>query len=312
MSGLYRTFKENYVPYFPDGRGRDRYIAYNNAGFFHDFPKSLSTSNTYKTGTFFGTKIIQHYKSPSVKAPNFHYHSDGNGRDKYILINGGGLFYDSKPLISYKLTDFLRKNDIQYHSPNQKRVALSRDELKYNKLLRNKEKELIKRLYINEKQKFMRKQKFDPLKWLSHDEIKNDDTIKKYKTNTFYLANSNNNLKENELNGYYTPRYKFENYKNENNNNTNNNLYKENDNEKLNNIKYKPKIFIDAQNNNKTNIISNVSVDNSCKTSNDFYNDIEKIKKYQTVQSKNKDLIKFKKQPYFHIINEHTIEQQNE
>jgi hypothetical protein len=312
MSGLYRTFKENYVPYFPDGRGRDRYIAYNNAGFFHDFPKSLSPSNTYKTGTFFGTKIFQHYKSPSVKAPNFHYHSDGNGRDKYILINGGGLFYDSKPLISYKLTDFLRKNDIQYHSPNQKRVALSRDELKYNKLLRNKEKELIKRLYINEKQKFMRKQKFDPLKWFSHDEIKNDDTIKKYKTNTFYLPNTNNNIKENEMNGYYTPRYKFENYKNENNNNTNNNLYKENDNEKLNNIKYKPKIFIDAQNNNKTNIISNVSVDNSCKTSNDFYNDIEKIKKYQTVQSKNKDLIKFKKQPYFHIINEHTIEKQNE
>ena len=159
MSGLYRTFKENFVPYFADGRGRDRYIAYNNAGFYHNFPNSLSPTNPYKTGTFFGTKIIQHNKSPSVKAPNFHYHSDGNGRDKYILVNGGGLFYDSKPLLSFKLTDFLRKHDYNYRSIGKKRIALSRDEIRYNNLLRSKEKELIRRLYTNEKKKFMKKMK---------------------------------------------------------------------------------------------------------------------------------------------------------
>ena len=245
MSGLYRTFKENYVPYFADGRGRDRYIAYNNAGFLHDFPKSISPSASYKAGTFFGTKIIRHYKSPSVKAPNFHYYSDGNGRDKYILINGGGLFYDSKPLVSFKLTDFLRKNENQYHSPsNRKRVALSRDELKYLNLLRNKEKEIIKRLYINEKKKFMKNKRYDdPQNCFSSDEIKNDDAINKIKTNIYYLPKCNNNLKGNDNDGYFTSRYKFKNYNNESDSNYNN-LDKEYKNSKLNIIKNKQKLII--------------------------------------------------------------------
>ena len=298
MSGLYRTFKENYVPYFADGRGRDRYIAYNNAGFLHDFPKNLSSSASYKTGTFFGTKIIQHYKSPSVKAPNFHYYSDGNGRDKYILVNGGGLFYDSKPLVSFKLTDFLRKNENQYqsHSPTKrKRVALSRDELKYLKLLRNKEKELIKRLYSNEKKKFIKKQKYEHKNWFSSDdEIKNDDIINQKKANTFYLPKCNNSLKGNEINGYYTSRNKYK-----NNESNNNNLDKEDNNSKLNILKNKPKIIIDAYNDNKANI-------NSKHNNYNFYQDIEKINNYQTAQNKNKNI--FKKQPYFHILNEHSIQ----
>ena len=157
--GLYRTFKENYVPYFEDGRGRDRYIAYNNAGFFHGYQKYISPSDYKKTGTVFGTKIIHNNRSPSIKAPNFRYHSDGNGRDNYILVNSGGLFYQSKPLISYQLTDFLRKSDNQNYSTRNKRIALSRAEIKYNKLLKDKEKEIIQRLYTNEKKKFMKKKK---------------------------------------------------------------------------------------------------------------------------------------------------------
>ena len=305
MSGLYRTFKENYVPYFADGRGRDRYIAYNNAGFLHDFPKNLSSSASYKTGTFFGTKIIQHYKSPSVKAPNFHYYSDGNGRDKYILVNGGGLFYDSKPLVSFKLTDFLRKNENQYqsHSPTKrKRVALSRDELKYLKLLRNKEKELIKRLYTNEKKKFMKKRIYDHKNWFSYDEMKNDDVINKKKSNTFYLPKCNNSLKGNEINGFYTTRYKLKNNNNNESNSNYNRFNNEDNDSQLNILKNKPKIIIDAYNDNKINIISKNKSQN-------LYKDIEKIKKYQTTQNKNKNL--FKKQPYFHILNDNSIQMKN-
>ena len=304
MSGLYRTFKENYVPYFPDGRGRDRYIAYNNAGFLHDFPKSLSPSASYKTGTFFGTKIIRNYKSPSVKAPNFHYYSDGNGRDKYIIINGGGLFYDSKPLISFKLTDFLRRNENQYHSPsNRKRIALSRDELKYLSLLRNKEKEIIKRLYINEKKKFMKNKRYDePKNCLSSDEIINDDNINKKKTNSYYLPKCNKTLKGNDINGFFTSRYKLKNYNNESNSNLNN-LDKEYNNSKMSIVKNKPKIIINENcNNNKTNLISKNNSQN-------FYNDIEKIEKYQSTQNRNKNIIK--KQPYFHILNEQYIQREN-
>ena len=154
--GLYRTMKLNYVPYFTDGNGRDRYIAFDNAGFFSN--KETNKENVRRTGTSFETKISYKYVSPYMKAPNFHYHSDGNGRDSYIYTNGGGLYYDSKPLNSYKLTDFLRGNDNIIIKRDGK-VWVSKSQDKYNKLLRAKEKDIINRLYEKEKKKFYKKKK---------------------------------------------------------------------------------------------------------------------------------------------------------
>ena len=153
--GLYRTMKLNYVPYFTDGNGRDRYIAFDNAGFFAN--KQANKENVRRTGTSFDTKISYKYVSPYMKAPNFHYHSDGNGRDSYIYTNGGGLYYDSKPLNSYKLTDFLRANNPTVKSDGK--VWFSKSQDKYNKILRAKEKDIITRLYENEKKKFLKKKK---------------------------------------------------------------------------------------------------------------------------------------------------------
>ena len=155
--GLYRTFKSNYVPYFTDGNGRDRYIAFDNAGFFSN--KEMNKENTRRTGTSFDTKISYKYVSPYMKAPNFHYHSDGNGRDSYIFTNGGGLFYDSKPLNSYKLIDFLRADNVATSYNRTGKVWVSKSQDKYNKMLRSKEKDIINRLYENEKKKFMKKKK---------------------------------------------------------------------------------------------------------------------------------------------------------
>ena len=153
--GLYRTMKLNYVPYFTDGTGRDRYIAFDNAGFFPN--KESKKENVRRTGTSFDTKISYKYMSPYMKAPNFHYHSDGNGRDSYIYSNGGGLFYDSKPLNSYKLTDFLRANNYGTTYNRNGKVWVSKSQDKYNKLIRAKEKDIINRLYENEKKKFIKK-----------------------------------------------------------------------------------------------------------------------------------------------------------
>ena len=185
---------------------------------------------------------------------------------------------------------------MQYNSSNKKKITLSRDELKYNKLLRSKEKELIKRLYHNEKQKFMKKKKYDLKNWFSSDEIKNDcdDNININKTSTYFLSNCKNLKKSlNEANQSLKPENKVESYKSLNK-------------------KYKPKLFIKAENNNKDNIFSKNNYNFSCKTSKDFFNDIEQIKKYQTIQNKNKNLIKFKKPPYLHILNEQCIRNQNE
>jgi len=148
--------KLNYVPYFTDGTGRDRYIAFDNGGFFTN--REVKKENSRRTGTSFDTKITYKYMSPYMKTPNFHYHSDGNGRDSYIYTNGGGLYYDTKPLGSYKLTDFLRSNDI---IPRKEKVWVSKAQDKYNRYLRSKERGIITRLYENEKRKFIKKKKED-------------------------------------------------------------------------------------------------------------------------------------------------------
>ena len=160
MYGLYRTSKSNFSRYYADGAGRDGYIVFDNAGIFQGAPLS-PIGSAYKTGTQFFTSIKKHNKSNSVKTPNFHYHADGYGRDRYIAINGGGLFSDSKSLLSYQLSDFLRKNDCLYEykkkSHKNMNISLSKSEIAYKRYLKKKEKDLINRLYNIEKRKFVKK-----------------------------------------------------------------------------------------------------------------------------------------------------------
>lgn len=270
-TGLYRTFKTNHVPYFPDGNGRDRYIAYNNAGFFKDFSTSPINKGGYRTGTFFSTKIITHTKSTSVKTPNFHYYACGNGRDKYILVDGGGLFTQTKPLISYKLTDFLRNNEDNISPTKKTRTYLSRDELKYNKLLKNIEKNLIKRLYTNDKKKFIRRPMMNMKTVSSFDEANKGNTnfsknITKYKIIDRYNTEKNSLQDLDMTNKETFPR--------------------------LNKIKkIRPKIIIDSiSNNNRTEINP---YDNKVIT------DYENLRKYQ-FKSKS---IQNRRKPYYYISN---------
>ena len=50
-------------------------------------------------------------------------------------------------------------------------------------------------------------------------------------------------------------------------------------------------MVIDANNNNKLNVFERDINNSSYKTNNDFYNNIDKIKKYQVMKDKNKNLI---------------------
>ena len=246
--GLYRTFKSNYVPYFPDGMGRDRYIAYNNAGFFKYFPNTPKNDFNNRTGCFFGTKIITHTKSPSIKAPNFHYYADGNGRDQYILVNGGGLFNQTKPLISYKLTDFLRKDNSIISPVKKVKVFLSRDEIKYNKILKERERNIIKRLYSNERKKFIKRPAINFKSFFSVEQLNNDsreNLINNTKSFLFAKNKTQNNSKEKDN--------KLHNLT-ERNNDNGNKLFKKPIRiipKKNEIIKIKPKIIIDAKINNK-------------------------------------------------------------
>ena len=283
-TGLYRTFKSNYVPYFPDGNGRDRYIAYNNAGFFKNYPGSQKDSYlNNKNGCFFGTKIVTHVKSPSVKTPNFHYYADGNGRDKYILVNGGGLFTQSKPLISYKLTDFLRNDDDNLSPKKKIRAYLSRDEIKYNNLLKENERNVIKRLYLNERKKFMKRPKINFKSFFSVDQLNNDSRENLVNnTKTFLTYNKNDSKEKENSTQFLTHRNII--HRNRFFNDQPN--YSENNEKK---VKIKPKIIIDAKINNKVSEFSKEVLHpekqeedySNYVNSNNFLTDIEKLKNYQ-------------------------------
>ena len=281
-TGLYRTFKSNYVPYFPDGNGRDRYIAYNNAGFFKNYPGTQKDSYlNNKNGCFFGTKIVTHIKSPSVKTPNFHYYADGNGRDKYILVNGGGLFTQSKPLISYKLTDFLRNNDDNLSPKKKVRAYLSRDEIKYNNLLKENERNVIKRLYLNERKKFMKRPKINFKSFFSVEQLNNDS--RENLVNNTFLNNNKNDSKEKENSTQFLTHRNIIHRNRFFNDQPN---YSENKEKK---VKIKPKIIIDAKINNKVSEFSKEVLHpekqeedySNYVNSNNFLTDIEKLKNYQ-------------------------------
>ena len=283
-TGLYRTFKSNYVPYFPDGNGRDRYIAYNNAGFFKNYPGSQKDSYlNNKNGCFFGTKIVTHVKSPSVKTPNFHYYADGNGRDKYILVNGGGLFTQSKPLISYKLTDFLRNDDDNLSPKKKIRAYLSRDEIKYNNLLKENERNVIKRLYLNERKKFMKRPKINFKSFFSVDQLNNDSRENLVNNTKTFLNNNKNDSKEKENSTQFLTHRNIIHRNRFFNDQPN---YSENNEKK---VKIKPKIIIDAKINNKVSEFSKEVLHpekqeedySNYVNSNNFLTDIEKLKNYQ-------------------------------
>lgn len=283
-TGLYRTFKSNYVPYFPDGNGRDRYIAYNNAGFFKNYPGSQKDSYlNNKNGCFFGTKIVTHVKSPSVKTPNFHYYADGNGRDKYILVNGGGLFTQSKPLISYKLTDFLRNDDDNLSPKKKIRAYLSRDEIKYNNLLKENERNVIKRLYLNERKKFMKRPKINFKSFFSVDQLNNDTRENLVNNTKTFLTNNKNDSKEKENSTQFLTHRNIihrNRFFNDQPNHSESNEKK---------VKIKPKIIIDAKINNKVSEFSKEVLHpekqeedySNYVNSNNFLTDIEKLKNYQ-------------------------------
>ena len=188
--GLYRTTKVNYVPYTTDGNGRDGYIAANRGGLFPN--NSLNPDNIRRTGTLLLTKISYKSVSPYYKTPNFHYHSDGNGRDSYIYSNGGGLIYDSKPLNSFKLTDFLRKNDDDLIISNQNNIMSSnKKKEKYQNFL--KEKNIINRLYENEKKNFIKNKKNET----EENEIKLPKIIDKKNLNNLYKDKENKQDEDN-------------------------------------------------------------------------------------------------------------------
>lgn len=143
---LYRTVKTNFVPYITDNMGRDTYISCDNGGFSH-MARTSTNFRHHRLCTSLSRPMPRQYK---VKAPNFRYHSDGSGRDKYICINSGGLFYDEKPMSAYKLSDFLRNGERSWYGFTPKKlIKYSKNEIAQMNRIKSIERGLIKRLYTS-------------------------------------------------------------------------------------------------------------------------------------------------------------------
>jgi len=82
-----RTFSPKYLNYFGDGSGRDTYVVTNNGG-------SMNSSKHGMLRRPFKNTLHNRDLSPKLEAMPVNYHSDGTGRDSYVVANGGGLICD--------------------------------------------------------------------------------------------------------------------------------------------------------------------------------------------------------------------------
>jgi hypothetical protein len=87
-SQLMRTFSPKYVSNFGDGSGRDTYAVVNNGG-LAGIDKQHMMSKPFRN-TFQNRIHNQNLKD----AVSLTYHSDGTGRDSYVISNSGGLVND--------------------------------------------------------------------------------------------------------------------------------------------------------------------------------------------------------------------------
>lgn len=158
ISSLYRSYSPRMSHYEPDGQGRDTYINNNNGGFWTQGVKPPVQSSLGPISNKYKVRITGKNVAP------FKYHSDGSGRDSYVLFNSGGLNSDYKSLNQFHLKDMVRtpdscifefKNNPTKDGVRTRTVYVSKQEYEVNSYLKKNEAGIIKRLYTNEKHKFM-------------------------------------------------------------------------------------------------------------------------------------------------------------
>lgn len=146
---LWRTERPRFQLYMSDGYGRDRYIGYNNGGFWKNNEYTIQKKPDLDYARYTNFHTLYHQASP------FKYYSDGTGRDQYVFANG--LSHDDKPLASFRLTDFLRSS---YEGRTFRRHGyLSQAEKNFNRQKKMLERRMIKRLYTDPLKKILEKKK---------------------------------------------------------------------------------------------------------------------------------------------------------
>ena len=146
---LGRTIRNSITLYIRDGQGRDGYIAYNNGGFWKD-PDGIGIKKLQYDHPIHSTfHSLIHPPAP------FNYIRDGSGRDNYIAYNNGGLTKGFVPNFKVNLISFLRNEKDKVPLTQRKKYILSKREISHLGILKKIQNGVIKRLYDNEKGKFL-------------------------------------------------------------------------------------------------------------------------------------------------------------
>lgn len=151
---LGRTIKTSLPQYWPDGYGRDVYIAYDNAGIWKDNLKPLNRKPTFdyhKYSNFHSLKRIP---------PSWRYFSDGTGRDTYIVHDEGGLVKLFMPSLVYNNNCLFRSSVSPTQTSRIKFTKLSKSEIENQNYLMDVQRGVIDRLYLKAKNKILQKNKF--------------------------------------------------------------------------------------------------------------------------------------------------------
>ncbi len=86
-AAMARSHNPKYASYSGDGSGRDTYVVLNNGGL-------TSTEKRHMMSRPFRNTYTNFNPSPQKEAVAHKYHSDGTGRDSYVIRNSGGLVSD--------------------------------------------------------------------------------------------------------------------------------------------------------------------------------------------------------------------------
>ena len=186
-----RTVKTNIIIYPTNGTGRDGYIMYNNAGFWKDNLKRFSLKDKYKRSSFARFRSIR--KIP----PIWNYHSDGTGRDTYILYNDGGLMniYKTPSFTNFRTNYEDLFYETSYNNKINNPLYMTKDEKLYMNKLTKIQKGVVDRLYYQSN-------KFHNLKRENSygnvfTKLKLEPIIKK---NRYYNDEEKNIINENNMN----------------------------------------------------------------------------------------------------------------
>ena len=207
-----RTVKTNIIIYPTNGSGRDTYIMYNNAGFWKENLRKFSNKNKSKRSSFARFHSIR--KIP----PIWNYHSDGTGRDTYILYNDGGLMniYQTPTLKNFR-TNY---EEVLLESATNNKLNnplyMTRDEKLYQSKLTKIQNDVVNRLYYRSKKfnnfkressynNVFRKLKLDPIKKNRYynDEEKNIINETNKNINDRYINNYNELNNRNSLDNIF-------------------------------------------------------------------------------------------------------------